>query len=320
MTTIKADPAELRRLAHGLRNSASHLRQLGGQAIGAAASANSPAAAGTIAEAASFATGAHASELRTGVLATGTERVADLFEAADRGGGWFSGPVLLLAGRWGMFGRDTLLKAQNAYKNVPHSARPKAWHRFGRELAQGRGPRARYWGFNDARKALNAWGRSRWQTLTHPKTSLIKFRDQGVQAVTKLSKNTSFLRRVKPLTKFGGNLANKVLRPLHIVDSYRNSKAGSPVGKATSVFFSTVLTKNPYVYGADLLSGGQLSTGVDGVVSTIFAVGDSDRLSEMLHANANGENGLAMQAIEFVGDDILAEGIYNGWAWITNGH
>lgn len=316
MSTIKADPAELRRLAHDLRHSAAHLRQLGDQAVGAAASAGSPAAAGTMAEAASFAAGAHVTELETRSLASGTERIAGLFESADRGGGWFSAAVLFRAG---LAGREVFKAVRGAFKNAPHSASPKAWRRFAAELRRGRGPRAGYWGFGDAGKAITSWGHARWQTLTHPKSSLIKFKNQGLQAMAKMGKPTALLRRVTPAVKFGDKLLGKVLKPFNIVQSYRDSKAGSPLGKATSVLFSTVLTKNPIVLGADLVTGEQLSKGVDGIVSTIAAVGDSDRLSEMSQANAKGENGWAMQGIQYAGDG-LAEGIWNGWSWLSNGH
>lgn len=322
MTTIKADPAELRHLAHDLRQSAAHLRQLGDQAIGAAASAQSPAAAGTMAEAASFASGAHMAEIHTGVLASGTERVADLFEAADRGGGWFSIPMLLLAGRGVKLGRrlyGTGRGLQKLWKNVPHDLRRSSWRDWQRKLGDARYNVARYWGQRGALNTLRAWKNTQLRILRDPRKTVVRFVNQGARAFKGLSKNTSLLRKVAPLTKFGGKFAGKVLAPLNVVQSYKNSKASSPAGKITSVFFSTVLTKNPVVGLADIATGNQLSKGVDGVVNTLFSAGDSDRMSKLSEANAKGENGWAMQGIQAAGDG-LAEGIYNGWSWLSNGH
>lgn len=323
MTTIKADPAELRRLANELRHSASHLRQLGDQAVVAAASAHSPAAAGTMAEAASFAAGAHVAELETGALATGTERVADLFEAADRGGGWFSREVLFLVGRWGAFGNKLrkIGKGVHAlWKNIPHDLSRASWREWQRQLKDARYNVARFWGQRGAINTLRAWKNTQLKMLRNSKTSTVRFLNQGVRAVKDLSKNTTLLGKVAPLRKFATKAVGKVLKPLNLVHAYKTSKAGSPIGKATSVFFQTVLVKNPIVVAADVVTGGQLSKGVDGVVSTIASVGDSERLNAMSQANAKGENGAVMQAIEFVGDDLIAEGLYNGWNWIANGH
>jgi hypothetical protein len=326
MSSIKADPADLRGLADDLRRSAAHVRDLGDQAIAAAASARSPAAAGTMVEAASFAAGARMTEVEIGQLASGTDRVAGMFELADRGGGWFSRGALAAAVGRGLFGfkilnnaRRIFNNARKIFKNVPHSTRPKDWRRWSKELLRGRGPRAAFWGFTDARKKLNSWGRSRWQTLTHPKSSVVKFVSQGRRAVENVGKNKSLMKRVAPLAKFGGKLFTKVAKPFNIIQSYRNSKVRNPIGKVVSVVASTVLTKNPVSLVVDIASGGQVTRGVDGVINTIASADDSQRLTDMSVANAKGENGWAMQGIQFAGDG-LADGIYGGWSWLTHGH
>lgn len=319
MSTIKADPAELRHLASELRHSGAQQRHLGDQAMSAAASAQSPAAIGTVAEATGFATGARLAEMQTGVLASGTERVANLFEAADRGGGWFSPSNLMKAGLWGYGMKGTLGRLGKVFKNGPDGFRRKDWSRWAKELHRGRGPRSRFWGFNNGPRAMSSWGHARLQRLTHPTTSFIKFKNQGIRAVKGLSKHANFSKRVAPFKKFGGKLLGKVMRPFYIVQTYKESKARTPLGKLTSVAVSTFVTKNPAGFVIDLATGGQVTKAVDGVVSTISSVGDSDRLNEMGAANAKGDNGWAMQGIQAAGDGI-AEGLYNGWTWVTGGH
>lgn len=321
MTTIKATPEELRHLARTLRESGAHLRQLGDQAIGAAASANAPAAIGTVAEATSFAAGARVTELQTGVVAADTERVASLFEAADRGAGWFTRARLMLTGGWEHFGLMTYGRVTSLHKlwsRVPHDLRRSSWRQWQKELKDARTKVGRHWGDRGVPNTLRAWKNAQLRMLRHPKTGVVKFVNHGVRAFKGLGTNTSFLRKVKPLAKFGGKLISKVAKPLLVIQAYNDSKARHAVGKGVSAVVSNALTVHPVGFVADLATGGEVTKGVDGVVNTIASVGDSDRLSEMAVANAKGENGWAMQKIQYASDG-LAEGIYNGWSLLSHG-
>lgn len=324
MTTIKAEPEELRRLATTVRQSGTRLRQLGDQAIAAAASAaQSPAAAGTIAEAASFAAGAHLTELEAGLIAADTERVAALFEAADRGAGWFERASLVLIGgtsrvALGLYGTATGLR--DLCKNVPHDLRRSSWSAWQKKLRDARTNVGRLFGDRGVLNTVKAMGKAQWRILSDPRKAAVKFVNQGVRSVTGLAKHTSFLNKVAPLAKFTDRIVGKVVKPLMVIQSFHDSKAPNAAGKVTSAVVSTALTTHPVGFVLDLATGGQVTKATDGVVNTIFSAGDSERLNAMSQANASGENGAVMQAIEFVGDDLIAEGLYNGWNWIANGH
>lgn len=306
MSTIKATPEELRRLASALRQSGSHLHQLGDQAIAAAASANAPAAIGTMGEAASFAAGARVTEFQTGIAAADTERVAALFEAADRGAGWFSRASLAVTGGWervGLWAYGTMTGLHKLWSRTPHNLSRSAWSTWQRQLTDARTEVGRYWGDRGVTNTIKAWTNAQVKMLMNPRATAVKFVNQGVRAVKALSTNAALKRGIKPLAELGGKVAGRVLKPLMVVQAYHDSKARSPLGKGVSAVVSTALTVHPVGFVLDLVTGGQVTKGADGVVNTIASVGDSERLSEMSAANARGENGLLMQGIQATGDE-----------------
>jgi hypothetical protein len=313
MAKIAAEPNELRQFAEELRQSAGRLAGLGREAVTVARAAGYPGAVGAEVEAAAFEASVRVHGVETDLLAFRTARAADLFEAAD--GPFFGVPGLIMLGKdW----RSKVMKVRGLWKHLPHSTKPKVWRQFWKELQRGRSQRARYWGFGDAGKTLGSWGRSRWQTLRHPKSSLVKFAHQGKQAFKAVQKKgPSLLRRIAPLKKFGKAVAKKVLFPLAFIDSYKNSKGKGVIAKFTSATLQTAATWVLPVAVVDVVTGGQVSSAVDGVVTGVDAAEDEQRLAQWSDDARAGKSGRAMQKMQAAGDDM--SNLYDNWQRWSHG-